>query len=1650
MAAELVVRKLPPSTNERDLISFFSSWTLRGVRIPTGHDGRQRGYAIVVLANLEDAEAAITQLNGTDFNGRTITVSLSERQERACGAVTPSHPRPTYPPRQQRAAAPQNHKPHPPAGGAKTAGNALTSTDRSNRHSDIFLCGRGSLPPSLGCDPETPSAAVAPGELASVLRITPKIVAPLAAYIDHLIAAQQQPVISHSTVRSEIERIARFFVHVFYSAIREREISDDSKRKLADYFWAASAGQAARLASDLGQIVGKTNYRFLHQGARWWLEKQRLFLELIQLCNDAIHFGASQFDEKMRLRLPNLNAALAQFDRLGWILLCARPGSPMVVLNGATHDTWIRYQGEIPAESVSLSPFLVFRDAENRLDVFQNRVGNRTHTYNLLRIGDLPAPGKDFARVTASNNLASEIERSCPFDDWSREFETLDHWKIESEGTWSTGRYDFSDLTDQSPQRLYGRDDELAIVKGMIANVQSGQPGVFLLLGQQGVGKSALMWKLLEGFRSTHAVVPFFFQDRDPRCHAESFCQAAAIAIARYKNIALHTESAEARFREAVLTDPRVRTSLGRPLLLLDGLDAMSQPGAEDLGRLFEMIKSVAGKSVSWICASQPFPELLAFARNHDNVTVFEVPPLKLEARRAFLRGELQANAAQISNFDLWGLTSDKFVDGVASQPDAGLPFYLRAVLDSAIKLGYRNPEEIPPTIVETWQQTIRRLQHDMIAINLMVLLSVAVAPLGLAEIQQVISGLDATQIESILGRHECFTELPAGWSIKRPAFGRYIRETVAIDIRVLRSEANKNLVRWASNWNAHKNRYALEYLPRHLENDPEALRRLAFDDAFLEAQREQFPKRPELPRDTIHQALIAAKKSDSIEGTLQLALRHADYVSRMSRTATLADEFRSANYGYVFHLATLLDEEQEQLLWKLLALAGVLYANNKDAIEEIVAQMRLTEYRRGVQRKYEIAAAILLGIVATAASESGTDLGDLIVGTAAKMLSGRGMRIFFESLGKIADVSAYVQLLPSFGKPRLQGVTALAEAVGRQHVMPELSRLLGEPFHDEIRLHGALGLIANGDFKAAANFALPIRADDNRRLALSSVAAGLAVQGVPAGELGHSLVILERYWNAAADDDVGEHSVADVGEVDQSAASLLLIQRRAFEIDDILSATQIVSKLGVVQWKLISSEDLLQRVEANAQNAGIYRDWVLFELCRTYMSLKRWDDVERVSNQMSATMQVHARPELLAGRITDSTSLREILKEHRLSIGTGSELAARLSRNGHVEGAMHVSLEILLALHSVKAEQPSLWGRPRVLGEFAAMLHCIGKTDVAHAYFEAAQRCLDNLSSREWRLNRIFALIDLADAASSALEAAPAAAEAITDRIDFCLSEARRAAIKLRHSKQLRSDMFADILGTIWEIRYRFNVGEPSAELDQAFKAAREEPSLTVRISALVEIARHQAKCGKKADSHETLWQCQQAIRGVGVDKARVLLGRSLCGDIDGLDVEIENSLNVLQGDARYITYRAEVERCLQLHDFEAADVALAKITDVSIRSHAARSIARKYAEQGNFLQALVTVRDKIVASRSDLIPDVAEAIASYAGMHPESKPDARRILLDLMLETAPYLDGTYRLIAAIIRSRAFDLEDATIQELAKSFVLVHLSQDQYRAVAH
>ena len=86
MGKRLYVGNLPYSANEQDLHDLFAG---------TGHEvteaklvmdresGRPRGFAFVEMSTAAGAEAAIANLNGKDFQGRTLTVN--EARERSSG-----------------------------------------------------------------------------------------------------------------------------------------------------------------------------------------------------------------------------------------------------------------------------------------------------------------------------------------------------------------------------------------------------------------------------------------------------------------------------------------------------------------------------------------------------------------------------------------------------------------------------------------------------------------------------------------------------------------------------------------------------------------------------------------------------------------------------------------------------------------------------------------------------------------------------------------------------------------------------------------------------------------------------------------------------------------------------------------------------------------------------------------------------------------------------------------------------------------------------------------------------------------------------------------------------------------------------------------------------------------------------------------------------------------------------------------------------------------------------------------------------------------------------------------------------------------------------------------------------------------------------
>ncbi|HAS85022.1 MAG TPA: RNA-binding protein [Candidatus Yonathbacteria bacterium] len=88
MAKKLYVGGIPYSTTEDDLKVAFAEMgeVTSSAIIIDKMTGRSKGFGFIEMANDADADKAITEMNGKDFQGRTLTVNearpLEERAPR--------------------------------------------------------------------------------------------------------------------------------------------------------------------------------------------------------------------------------------------------------------------------------------------------------------------------------------------------------------------------------------------------------------------------------------------------------------------------------------------------------------------------------------------------------------------------------------------------------------------------------------------------------------------------------------------------------------------------------------------------------------------------------------------------------------------------------------------------------------------------------------------------------------------------------------------------------------------------------------------------------------------------------------------------------------------------------------------------------------------------------------------------------------------------------------------------------------------------------------------------------------------------------------------------------------------------------------------------------------------------------------------------------------------------------------------------------------------------------------------------------------------------------------------------------------------------------------------------------------------------------
>jgi RNA recognition motif-containing protein len=88
MGSRLYVGNLPFSVDEASLRSLFeqNARTVEEVKLITDRDtGRPRGFGFIEMGNSEDADKAISELNGYEMDGRQLTVNEARERTNSGG-----------------------------------------------------------------------------------------------------------------------------------------------------------------------------------------------------------------------------------------------------------------------------------------------------------------------------------------------------------------------------------------------------------------------------------------------------------------------------------------------------------------------------------------------------------------------------------------------------------------------------------------------------------------------------------------------------------------------------------------------------------------------------------------------------------------------------------------------------------------------------------------------------------------------------------------------------------------------------------------------------------------------------------------------------------------------------------------------------------------------------------------------------------------------------------------------------------------------------------------------------------------------------------------------------------------------------------------------------------------------------------------------------------------------------------------------------------------------------------------------------------------------------------------------------------------------------------------------------------------------------
>jgi hypothetical protein len=490
----------------------------------------------------------------------------------------------------------------------------------------------------------------------------------------------------------------------------------------------------------------------------------------------------------------------------------------------------------------------------------------------------------------------------------------------------------WDELVSELTEVFVGREEHIRQVKDAIKGTSKG---VLWISGKPGIGKSALMAKLVQdyiGQTQHYIVIPYFFRYGQAGCSTMKFLATALKWLQAELNRTIEPEPRLPERQQQLVEalEEAVSKTGKKVLFLVDGLDEIYRLEREFLNVPF-MTMTVKDRIV-WVCAGRSEGDLEEALKNRGAVWVFPdgLPPLDEQAIRAMLIEHL--GRLKYALFERDEGERNRFVETVTRKSE-GLPLYVRMVIED-LKAGrwtVWDEEKLPKSLEDYYEQLLERLKvHSAggVLTPLVCLLAWAKEPITEGTIKVLLQphhlanepDWDDVFRKVLKHGHSMLQQRPtsddeSGWTIYLDSFRQHLlkSETVKPD----RNWAQGRWLKVCEDWKAlasqepSLHRYILRHYAEHLydkwrmtneQMTYDALCQLALDPEFAQAQTKHLPKEPNLPLKTVQLALDAAIQ---LEGAPMMARLLIEHAKRAQSEETPLQAWRKGHRDRALELAT-------------------------------------------------------------------------------------------------------------------------------------------------------------------------------------------------------------------------------------------------------------------------------------------------------------------------------------------------------------------------------------------------------------------------------------------------------------------------------------------------------------------------------------------------------------------------------------------------------------------------------------------------------------------------------------------------------------------------------------------------------------------------